>query len=170
MQFFIDHEIYLELGEELPTHKDDPMIGGDYPLTMTGGHTRWSIHNSWRDHKLMLDLQRGEPEVFISPSDAAARAITDGDRVRVNNDIGEFELIAKVAASVHPGQLIVYHAWEPFQFAKRKSSQALTPTPFNPIQMAGGYYHLQQFMTVGQPGMNDRGTRVEVSKLEVGSQ
>jgi DMSO reductase family type II enzyme molybdopterin subunit len=170
MQFFIDHEIYLELGEQLPTHKEDPMIGGAYPLTMTGGHTRWSIHNSWRDHKLMLDLQRGEPEVFISPSDAAARAITDGDRVRVNNDIGEFELIAKVAASVHPGQLIVYHAWEPFQFAKRKSSQALTPTPFNPIQMAGGYYHLQQFMTVGQPGMNDRGTRVEVSKLEVGSQ
>ncbi len=169
MQFFIDHEIYLELGEQLPTHKDDPPIGGDYPLRLTGGHTRWSIHSSWRDHKLMLDLQRGEPAMFISPSDAAARAVVDGDRVRVANDIGEFELIAKVAASVSPGEVIVYHAWEPFQFAGHKSHQSLTPSPFNPIQMAGGYFHLQQFMTVGQPGMNDRGTRVEVSKLEAPS-
>jgi hypothetical protein len=31
--------------------------------------------------------------------------------------------------------------------------------------MAGGYYHLQPFLTYGQPGMNDRGTRVEVEKI-----
>jgi hypothetical protein len=71
----------------------------------------------------------------------------------------------KISASIHPGQVIVYHAWEPFQFKGHRSHQVVTPTPFNPIQMAGGYYHLQQFMTFGQPGMNDRGTRVEVSKL-----
>jgi DMSO reductase family type II enzyme molybdopterin subunit len=167
MQFYIDHEFYLELGEQLPTHKDNPPIGGDYPLRMTGGHTRWSIHSSWRDHKLMLDLQRGEPAIFISESDAAARDIRDGDRVRVGNDLGQFELVAKVSAAIRPGQVVVYHAWEPFQFADHKSHQAVTATPMNPIQMAGGYYHLQQFMTVGQPGMNDRGTRVEVTKLEV---
>jgi len=165
MQFFIDHEFYLELGEQLPTHKDNPAIGGNYPLQMTGGHTRWSIHSSWRDHKLMLDLQRGEPAIFINQNDAAARGIADGDRVEVMNDLGEFEVVAKVAAAVHPGQVIVYHGWEPFQFAKQKSHQSTIATPFNPIQMAGGYYHLQQFMTVGQPGMNDRGTRVEVRKL-----
>ncbi len=165
LQFFIDHEIYLELGEQLPIHKDDPGIGGNYPLMMTGGHTRWSIHSSWRDHKLMLDLQRGEPAVFIGPSDATARGISDGDRVRVYNDIGETELVAKVTPSMRHGQVVIYHAWEPFQFAGRKSHQSLTASPFNPIQMAGGYFHLQQFMTVGQPGMNDRGTRVEVSRL-----
>ncbi|MAE95558.1 MAG: hypothetical protein CL910_12940, partial [Deltaproteobacteria bacterium] len=165
MQFFIDHEFYLELGEQLPTHKGDLAIGGDYPLQMTGGHTRWSIHGSWRDHKLMLDLQRGEPAIFINRRDAMEREIADGERVEVRNDLGRFELVAKVSATVRPGQVIVYHAWEPFQFAGHKSHQVATPTPFNPIQMAGGYYHLQQFMTVGQPGMNDRGTRVEVSRL-----
>ena len=165
MQFFIDHEFYLELGEQLPIHKDCPAIGGQHPLQMTGGHTRWSIHGSWRDHKLMLDLQRGEPVIFVNQRDAAARGIADGDRVRVANDLGQFEIVAKVSAAVHPGQVIVYHAWEPFQFSGQKSHQVTTATPFNPIQMAGGYYHLQQFMTVGQPGMNDRGTRVEVSKL-----
>jgi anaerobic selenocysteine-containing dehydrogenase len=102
----------------------------------------------------------------MSPIDAAARGIADGDRVRVGNDLGDFEVVAKVAAAVRPGQIIAYHAWEPFQFTGQKSHQVTTATPFNPIQMAGGYYHLQQFMTVGQPGMNDRGTRVEVSRLE----
>ena len=29
MQFYIDHDVYLELGEELPTHKDAPAIGGN---------------------------------------------------------------------------------------------------------------------------------------------
>jgi hypothetical protein len=54
---------------------------------------------------------------------------------------------------------------KPFQFKGRRSHQVLTPSPLNPIQMAGGNYHLRPFMTYGQPGMNDRGTRVEVSKL-----
>ena len=63
MQFYIDHEYFFELGEELPVHKDNPKLGGDYPLQMTGGHNRWSIHASWRDHKGLLNLQRGEPVV-----------------------------------------------------------------------------------------------------------
>jgi anaerobic selenocysteine-containing dehydrogenase len=165
MQFFIDQEFYLELGEELPTHRDNPPIGGDYPLQLTSGHTRWSIHSCWRDHKLMLALQRGEPVLFMSKMDAEARKIEEAERVRVGNDIGDFEVIAKIAPSIRPGQAIIYHAWEPFQFKDRRSHQVLTPSPLNPIQMAGGYFHLRPFMTYGQPGMNDRGTRVEVSKL-----
>jgi DMSO reductase family type II enzyme molybdopterin subunit len=30
MQFYIDHDFYMELGEELPIHKDNPPIGGQY--------------------------------------------------------------------------------------------------------------------------------------------
>jgi nitrate reductase alpha subunit len=165
MQFFIDHELYLELGEELPTHRDNPAIGGNYPIQLTGGHTRWSIHSCWRDHKLMLALQRGEPVLFMNQADADARGIEQAERIRVGNDIGDFEVIAKVSPSIQPGQAVIYHAWEPFQFKGRRSHQVLMPSPINPIQMAGGYFHLRPFMTYGQPGMNDRGTRVEVSKL-----
>jgi hypothetical protein len=32
IQFYIDHPFFLELGEALPVHKDNPKIGGDYPL------------------------------------------------------------------------------------------------------------------------------------------
>ncbi|UCE86940.1 MAG: molybdopterin-dependent oxidoreductase, partial [Deltaproteobacteria bacterium] len=166
IQFYIDHDFFLELSEELPIHKDNPAIGGDYPLQMTGGHARWSIHASWRDEAHMLRLQRGEPVVVMGSADARARGIEDGDPVRLRNDIGSFELKAKISPTVRPGQVIVYHGWEPFQFPGGVSHQAVTPSPINPLQLAGGYFHLQPMMITGEPGTSDRGTRVEVERLD----
>ncbi|MBI4515321.1 MAG: molybdopterin-dependent oxidoreductase [Deltaproteobacteria bacterium] len=165
MQFYIDHELYFELGEELPVHKDNPPIGGNYPLQMTGGHTRWSIHTMWRSDKRMLRLQRGEPVMYMSSKDADGRGIKDGERVRARNDIGAFEIQAKVSPAVRPGQVIVYHAWEPFMFAGHKSHQVAIPSPINPIQLAGGYFHLRPMPIANEPGQNDRGTRLEVEKI-----
>ncbi len=165
IQFYIDHDLYLELGEELPVHKDNPPIGGNYPLQMTGGHARWSIHTMWRPDPRLLRLQRGEPVLFLSTADARARGIGDNDRVRVYNDFGSFEVRARIAPSVRPGQVIIYHAWEPFQFRGRRSHQVVTPSPINPIQLAGGYFHLQPMPIACEPGQNDRGTRVEVEKI-----
>ncbi len=165
MQFYIDHDLYFELGEELPVHKDNPPIGGNYPLHMTGGHTRWSIHTMWRADPRMLRLQRGGPVMYMSVTDAQTRGISDGDRIKAHNDVGTFELHAKVSPSVRPGQVIVYHAWEPFQFAGRRSHQVAIPSPINPIQLAGGYLQLQPMPNIGGPGQNDRGTRIEVEKV-----
>jgi nitrate reductase alpha subunit len=164
MQFYIDHPLYFELGEELPVHKDNPAIGGDFPLQLTSGHTRWSVHAAWRDEVNLLRLQRGVPTLAIGVEDASARGIADGESVRVVNDVGSFDVQARVSPAVRPGQVIVYHAWEPFQFAGHRSQMAITPNPFNPIQLAGGYFHLQPRMAVGTPGPSDRGTRVEVVK------
>ncbi len=164
MQFYIDHDLYFELGEELPVHKDPPPIGGNHPLQMTSGHTRWSVHAAWRDDVSLLRLQRGGPLLTIGPEDAGARGIEDGEIVRVHNDAGSFEVQARVSPSVRPGQVIIYHAWEPYQFAGHTSQKAITPNPFNPIQLAGDYFHLQPRLAVGTPGASDRGTRVEVSK------
>jgi len=66
LQFYIDHPFYLELGEELPVHKDPPKMGGNYPLQMTCQHARRSIHASWGDQANLLRLQRGEPLVILS--------------------------------------------------------------------------------------------------------
>ncbi|HUI26085.1 MAG TPA: molybdopterin-dependent oxidoreductase, partial [Candidatus Kryptonia bacterium] len=71
-QFYIDHPWFLECGEALPVHKPPPQAGGDYPLVLSGGHTRWSIHSTWRDQRPLLRLQRGEPVVYINDRDAAA--------------------------------------------------------------------------------------------------
>ncbi|MFI5367342.1 MAG: molybdopterin-dependent oxidoreductase, partial [Candidatus Binatia bacterium] len=56
-QFYIDHPWFLECGEALPTYKPPPTAGGDYPLVLSGGHTRWSIHSQWRDQRALLRLQ-----------------------------------------------------------------------------------------------------------------
>jgi DMSO reductase family type II enzyme molybdopterin subunit len=166
MQFYIDQPLYMELGEELPVHKDPVMSGGDYPLIMTGGHNRHSIHASFRTNPLMLQLERGEPAACLSKTDARARGINDGDLVRVHNDIGSFLIRAKVAASVRPGQLIVYHAWENYQFDGEIGHRNVIPTPMNPVELAGGYFHIQPAPAILQPGHNDRDTRVEVVKAE----
>ncbi len=166
MQFYIDHDFFLELGEELPVHKDNPRIGGDYPLMMTGGHTRWSIHSSWRDETKLLRLQRGEPLLTMGADDARERGIRDGDTARVYNDVGAFEVKVKIASAVRAGQVIVYHAWEPFQFRKGQSHQGLIASPLNPIHLAGGYMQLRPSLMVGTPGCNDRGTRVDIERVD----
>ncbi len=166
IQFYIDHPYYLEQGEQLPTHKDSPPIGGNYPLMLNGAHTRWSIHAAWRDHPNLLRLGgRGEPTVWIGTHDAAARGIADNDRVRVYNDIDSYETLAKVVPSLRPGQVVVYHAWEPYQFKNHKSYGALTPSPINPLSLAGGYVHLQPLPESNTPGPTDRDTRVEIEKI-----
>ncbi|MBI5506348.1 MAG: molybdopterin-dependent oxidoreductase [Deltaproteobacteria bacterium] len=164
IQFYIDHELYLELGEELPVHKDSPSSGGNHPLVMTGGHTRWSIHASWRDDALMQRQQRGEPVMYINTDDAAARGIADGDEVEVRNDLDKFHIHAKVAPGVRPGQVIVYHAWENHQFRDGKGFQNLIASPINPVELAGGQFHLRPMFICLQPGQSDRDTRVEVAK------
>jgi anaerobic selenocysteine-containing dehydrogenase len=163
-QFLIEHPWYEEAGESLPVHKDAPMAGGNYPLQLTGGHTRWSIHATWRDSSLMLRLQRGEPAVWVAPSDAEGRGIGEGDRIRVHNDVGEFEAIAKIAASVQPGQVIIYHAWEPYQFPGWKGQQEPVPAPWKALHLAGGYGQLHYREIYLAPSHAPRGQRVEISR------
>jgi len=165
MQFYIDHSFYLELGEALPVHKDPPAVGGDLPLRMTGQHARWSIHASWRDTESLLRLQRGEPLVLMSRADARARGLADGDRARVWNELGDFQAQVKVSDALRPGQLTVNHGWEPYQFKGRSSHQALIGSPINPITLAGGYFHLRPTPLFGEPGTNDRDTRVEAEPV-----
>ena len=166
IQFYLDQPLYLEMGEELPRHKDPPTAGGDYPLVLSGGHTRWSVHASWRDDALMLQQQRGEPVIHMSMSDAEARGIRDGERVRVFNDLGEFRVMAKVSPAMRPGMLVIYHAWENYQFQDGVGYQSLIPSPLNPVELSGGQYHLRPMAPCLQPSHTDRDTRVEVARLE----
>jgi len=165
IQFYQDQELYLEMQEELPVHKDPPTAGGNYPLIMSGGHTRWSIHSAWRDHAMMLRQQRGEPVIYVNADDAQARGIADGGRVRVFNDLGEFEVMAKVSPSMRSGMTVIYHAWENYQFKNRRGYQNLIPTPLNAVELAGEQFHLRPMVISMQPAHTDRDTRVEIEAI-----
>jgi DMSO reductase family type II enzyme molybdopterin subunit len=164
-QFLIEHPWWEEAGEALPVHKDPPRAGGDHPLRLTGGHTRWSIHATWRDSRLMLRLQRGEPVVYVATPDARARGIADGDRVRVWNDVGAFEAVAKVSAALQPGQSVIYHAWEPYQFRGWRGQQEPVPAPWKPLHLAGGYGQIHYRPIYGAPGHAPRAQAVEIARV-----
>ncbi len=164
-QFYIDHPWFLKLDEALPTHKEPPHAGGNYPLTLTGGHTRWSIHAVWRDHALLLRLQRGEPVLFLNPDDATLRGVEEHDVVKVWNDLGSFQARCKITGAIRPGQVHIFHAWEPFQFRESKSHQFLIPSPLKVTQLVGDYGHLHWNYAHYEPNQTDRDTRVDFVRV-----
>lgn len=165
IQFYLDHDWFLELDEHLPGHKDSPRAGGDYPLQVTGGHARWSIHTMWSDDNVILALQRGEPLMFMSVKDAADRDIADGDHVEVFNDVGDFRIKVAVSPQVRPGQVMIYHQWSNYQFEGWRHFQSVLPSALNPTEMVGGWAHVRPEGLTFSPGLHDRDSRVDVRKV-----
>jgi len=165
-QFYIDHEWFLEAGEELVVHKEPLDAGGKHPLRLTGGHTRWSMHSIWRASEQLLRLQRGQPVAYISIKDAAGRGIADHDRVRVYNDIGSFELRAKVSPSVQPGSVIVYHAWEGYQFPGWTTQNDVATSPIKPTNLVGNYGQLHYRMASYTMNHVPKEVAIDIERIE----
>ncbi|MDY6906172.1 MAG: molybdopterin-dependent oxidoreductase [Thermodesulfobacteriota bacterium] len=171
IQFYIDHPWFLEAKEELPVHKDTPSIGGNYPLRMTSGHQRWSVHSIWISNEQLLRTHQGRPFMFMSKEDAAKRGIADGDLVRVYNDFDSFKVHVKVTPAARPetgkampGQVIIYHAWEPFMFPGWKSYDAAIPGMIKWLDLVNNYGHLRYWRWNWCAQPVDRGMAVEVEK------
>ena len=163
-QFYIDHDWFLEAGEHLPVHKKNPNMGGDHPFRMTSGHLRWSIHSIWVVNKLILRTHRGRPGMFVNPGDAERKGLKDGDLVEVFNDFSSFKVHIITAASVRPGQVVIYHAWEPYQFPGWKSYDAAIPGMVKYLHLAGGYGQLRYWRWNWQPVQSDRAVAVDLRK------
>ncbi len=161
-QFYIDHPWFIEADEALPIHKENPPMGGDYPLVLTSGHSRWSIHSMNQTDRLMLETHRGGPSVLINSSDADARGIQNGASVRLYNDVSSFKAEAKVSGAVRPGQVISYNGWETYQHAGWKHAAEVEPGMVKWLHFAGGEGHLRYWTTQWQPAPIDRAFRVEV--------
>lgn len=165
MQFYIDHEWFLEAGEALPVHKDIPPIGGNYPFRITSGHPRVSVNSVHLTNPQLSRLHRGQPVVFMNDEDAAGLGIRDGDRVRVFNDVASFEIMASLQASISPRQVVVYY-WEPYQFREWQNFDGVLVGMPKALYFAGGYEQLRYFYMHGSPYASvDRGVRVGVEKI-----
>jgi DMSO reductase family type II enzyme molybdopterin subunit len=174
ISFYIDHDWFLEAGEELPVHKDNPKMGGNYPLRMTSGHQRWSVHSIWITDDVLARTHQGRPFMFMNTEDAKKRGIEDGDLVRVYNDFDDFQVHVKVTSAarsaqskdgVRPGQVMIYHAWEPYQFEQWKSYDAAIPGMVKWLDLVGGYGHLDYYRWNWCTQPIDRAISVEVEKL-----
>jgi len=165
-QFYIDHEWFLEAGEELPTHKEPPPQGGKgRRFEMTSGHNRWSIHSMNMTNNVILNTHRGEPFVFINDKDAASLGIANGDKVKLVNNVGESIMAAKVTPSCRPGQVILYNGFEPYMHENWYSQADLEPGHIKHLGLVGNYGQLTYRLFSWQPIPADRAVRVDLQKI-----
>ena len=142
--FYCDHDRYMKLGARVPTaRRHAGKEASRYPLHFYTPHTRWGIHSNWRSNKFMMRLQRGEPNVYISPKLAAGKDIADGDKVRVFNGIGEFYAQAKLYPSLPEDALMMEHGWEPYQYDQQKPLNNVSATLLQPLELVGDWGHLK---------------------------
>jgi len=170
IQFYIDHDWFLEAGEGHPVHKDTPKTGGDYPLILTSGHQRHTVHSIWVTDNILAKTHQGRPTMFMNTEDAKKRGIKDGDLTRVFNDFDEFKVHVKLSSAIRsgkgpgPGQVLIYHAWEPYQFENWKSYDSAIPGMIKWLDLAAGYGHLNYYRWNWCTQPIDRGVTVEVEK------
>ncbi len=165
-QFYIDHDWFLEAGEELPVQKYPPKMGGNYPLMITSGHNRWSVHATNIANRMMLQTHRGRPHLVMSPADATPRGIKDNDEVVVHNDMGHAIIPVKLSPSVRPGQVICYAGWDHYQFREWRGTSNFEGAMIKWLHLAGGYGHLKYWPFMWAPNHVDRATRVEVTRYD----
>jgi anaerobic selenocysteine-containing dehydrogenase len=101
-----------------------------FPLAMISPPARNFLNSTFVNVASLRDAE-GEPALEIHPVDAAARGITDGVRVRVFNDRGSFELLARVTDRARPGCVVALSIWwkkltRDGRNANEVTSQALT--------------------------------------------
>jgi len=90
-----------------PAEGSDPELAERYPLQLITPATRFFLNSTFND----LDGHRrkaGEPCVYLSPADAGARGIADGDVVEVVNDRGAFTAPARIHALARDGVAWAY--------------------------------------------------------------
>lgn len=185
--FYLDHEGYLESGENLPTYKPKPSSqslretvsssqdGKTVLLNCLTPHGKWHIHTTYFDNDRMLTLSRGVEPFWINDKDAEKIGVVDNDWVEAYNDNGVVVTRAAVSARIPQGISIFYHAPErtvsvpksPVRGNRRAGGHnSLTRIRLKPVLMMGGYGQISfGFNYWGPTGVN-RDTYVLVRKLE----
>ncbi|MBD3646661.1 MAG: hypothetical protein HUJ31_04215, partial [Pseudomonadales bacterium] len=163
-QFLIDHPWFQEAGEDLVCHKDPPQMGGKYPLLLTSGHSRWTIHACSMGNTVMSETHRGEPLANLSAVDAAERGIEDGDLIEIHNDRGRAKIRARVTGRIRPGQVVIYNGWEPHMFENWEGPNQVEPGMVKWLHLVSRYGHLRYLPFGWQPVPADRAVYIDVQK------
>lgn len=164
-QFLIDHPWFAEADEDLIKHKDPPQMGGDYPLLLTSGHARWTIHASAMGNEVLAGTHRAEPLATLSQVDAGEYGIEDGDLIEIRNDRGSAKIRARIAGRIMPGQIVIYNGWEPHMFEGWKGPNSVEPGMVKWLHLVSRYGHLKYLPFGWQPVPADRAVYVEVEKV-----
>jgi anaerobic selenocysteine-containing dehydrogenase len=96
----------------LPVHDDLP--ASSFPLTLRQGRTLTHFHAFYDHGRALPTLAKAdpEPELWISPADAAARGVVDGAMIRIHNERGDMKARARVTPRIPPGTVWMRDGWD----------------------------------------------------------
>lgn len=118
---------YSESGEGA---RSDDTSKSRFPLSLMSPKTHLRFLNSSYSHLQHHVGAEGEIYCELDPADAAARGIGDGDRVRVWNDRGSLDVVARVRSAeerrVRPGVVSVPFGWVGDRTADGRTVNGLT--------------------------------------------
>ncbi|SNX65052.1 respiratory nitrate reductase alpha subunit apoprotein [Streptomyces sp. TLI_55] len=175
--FFLDHDWIHELGEALPVYRPpldmnklfgEPQLGPDGQREVTvrylTPHNKWSIHSEYQDNLFMLALSRGGQSIWMSPQDADAIGVQDGDWIEAVNRNGVVVARAIVSHRMPAGTVYMHHAQErtvnvPQTEATGKRGgihNSLTRLILKPSHLIGGYAQLSWAFNYLGPTGNQR--------------
>jgi anaerobic selenocysteine-containing dehydrogenase len=87
-----------------------PELASRYPLQLLSPPANSFLNTTFSHLASFLKSER-QPFIQLHAEDAAAREIHDGDAVRVWNDRGECQLIARITDRVKPGVAVALSIW-----------------------------------------------------------
>lgn len=184
--FYLDHEMYVAFGENLPTFKPSPKpeVFGELKETLKDGnakvlncltpHGKWHIHSTYMDNLRMLTLGRGIEPCWLNEEDAKELSINDNDWVEVYNDNGVYCTRAVVSSRIPKGVCIVYHTVErtisipksQVRGNKRAgANNSITRIHLKPNFLAGGYGQFSFHFNYWGPSAPNRDTHVVIKKM-----
>ncbi|MEA5019266.1 MAG: molybdopterin-dependent oxidoreductase [Gordonibacter sp.] len=131
------------VAEYVPTLESSdgsPELYAKYPLTFLTPSTKNLLNSQMHGVPQIAELM-GEPTLFITPQDASARGIADGDRLLVKNDRGQVHLIACVSEHcTAPGVVKAIKSPWPKKEADGKNINALTSDVLTDIGKNSTYH------------------------------
>jgi anaerobic selenocysteine-containing dehydrogenase len=87
-----------------------PELAARFPLQLISPPANSFLNSTFSHLESFLRSER-QPFILINPEDATRRAIGDGETVRVWNDRGECQLVARVSTRVKPGVACALSTW-----------------------------------------------------------
>jgi anaerobic selenocysteine-containing dehydrogenase len=87
-----------------------PELAARFPLQLLSPPANSFLNTSFSQLESFIKAER-EPFIQLNAEDAAARGIADGEKVRVWNDRGSCQLVARISDRVIPGVAVALSIW-----------------------------------------------------------
>lgn len=185
--FYLDHDVILEFGEELPTFKAPlqsltfydndnrpKVLGDEITLRYITPHFKWSYHSTYADTMPMLNSFRGGPIIWMNKDDAEKVGIEDNDWIEMYNRNGVVVARSVVSHRIPSGVVYMPHVQDrtinvpgsKITNQRGGTFNSTTRIHLKPTQMIGGYAQLSYGFNYYGPNGSNRDEQVIIRKIE----